>query len=125
MASERQQTKRLIRASQAEEPELDQALAHSLEKQLEIARENNRHKEALQSQEFGSFGRWLGGPNQASLSMAALVAMVSLMAALVCAVAMLVSPLRSGVLEKPLTLFIGLVATTLAYLFGARSTRTK
>lgn len=125
MASDRQQAKRQIRASATDELELDQALAASLEKQLELARENNRHTEVLQSQEFGRLGQLLGGPTQASLSVAAMVAVISVLAVVVCTVVMLVRPETSSTLERPLTIFAGLVTTSLAYLFGARSTRPR
>lgn len=136
MASERQRTKGLIRDTQADDPELEEALAFAVRRNLEITQENNRHKEALQSQELvskellqsqelGSVGKWLGGQNQSASNAATVIAVLALGAVLVCVVAMVVHPQSADAFERPLTICAGLVTTALAYLFGARSNRPK
>ena len=121
MVSERQSARRAITTGEQEEPEITEAFNVSLQRQLEIARENNRHKEELQRSDLGIIGRVLGGPKQASTSIAALVAVVSLGAAIACVIVMLVSTAATPVAERALALFGGLVTTALVYIFGARS----
>src|SRR3546814_2229868 len=87
MASEREDAKQAISARDQADPELDNAIGNAQQYQLQLDRENNRHKEAIHSAELGAFGRWIGGASSAPVAVALIALLICLLGALACYIA--------------------------------------
>lgn len=60
MASERENAKDAVVSSEENDPELDNALANAAKHQLDLKREDNRHKEKMNAQNLGFIGNLFG-----------------------------------------------------------------
>lgn len=121
MVSEREKAKGAITEQDETDPELGEALSEATGYQLELTKENNRHKERQRAQDLGLVGKIIGGENHAPSAVALFVVIVGFMAAIGCwiAAANFVDQAEFWAKQAERALGIGMAALT--FLFGKGS----
>jgi len=121
MASEREDAKKAIIARERDDPELADVLTGGHRFQLELARETNRHQEAMRAKDLGSFGWLMGGENTAPFTVALVVVMFGIVAAIGCWVAAWNAPTSAEFWAKQAERGIAVSSAALAFIFGRGS----
>jgi hypothetical protein len=126
MASDRKEATKAITSQSSEEPELDLTLnqAHTLQHELELKREDHRHKETMRAAELGWVGRILGGEASASLTAAFIVVCVGLASTAGCFVAAYTQPSQEF-WAKQSERMIAITMAALSFIFGKSPGRNK
>jgi len=122
MESERDRAKESIQERRTAEPELQEAISKGQELRdqlrLELDREQHRHTERMRATELGWFGRFVGGEHSASLTIAAMVVFVGILAAGGCYMWAAHVPSDKEFWEKIAERWIAVGMGALAYIFG-------
>jgi hypothetical protein len=124
MASEREQAKKAITNRTSDEPELDlalsqaQSLQHKLQHELAVKTEEHRHKEHMRKTELGLVGLIFGGESSASLTIAAVVAVISIIAAVGCLIMAWQNPAANDFWGKQFERSTAVAMSALAFIFG-------
>lgn len=82
MASEREKAKGAVVKSDDEDAELEAALASAAKHQLDLKKEDNRHREEMNKMSLGFIGRAFGGEKSAPMFIAAIAAGLAFLAIL-------------------------------------------
>ena len=120
MVSDRKAAKGSVVKKEVDDPELEEALSAATKHQLELKKEDNRHREQMHAQDIGVFGWAFGGEKSAPVYIAAIATLFGLAGAAFCWFQ------ASGVQEVASIDFwstkaeraIAFSGATLAYIFG-------
>lgn len=118
MASEREVAKGAITERDDIDPELKEALSQASGFQLDVTKENNRHREHQRAQELGLIGKLIGGEQNAPGAVALFVVLVGYLSAIGCMVAAGIDHDQAAFWSQQVERGFGVGSAALAYLFG-------
>ncbi len=118
----RQLAKQGITGSEDQEPEVQNAITVGHQLQLDLLREKNRHKEALQAAELGRIGRLVGAESAASITLASAVVALGFIGVITGYIIAAVRPGSQEFWGKEIGWSYGAISSAMAFVFG-RSTK--
>lgn len=122
MASEREAAKGAVLQKENADPELDSALAKAALHQLELKREENRHKEAMNRQNLGVVGNLFGDGKNIPTTAALLTVVLAFIVAAGLYVAAFAKPEAGTLWAAHAERALSVALAALAYILG-KSTR--
>ncbi|MGL4488869.1 MAG: hypothetical protein ACRCU5_05430 [Rhizobiaceae bacterium] len=118
MAFDRDRAKKAVTKKEDNDPELGVALENAAKHQLDLQREENRHKEAVNSQNLGSIGSYFGDGKHTPIITALAVIGLSFVVAIGLYVAAYNQPDQSAIWTANAERAISIALAALAYVFG-------
>jgi hypothetical protein len=118
MASEREEAKQSVTASQKTDPELRDALGTAHQFQIDLVKEQNRHAEAQTKARLGWFGRLLGGEANAPIVVAAIAALLGFAFSGACLILAYKDPPNNGFYSDWSGRAFAIATTSLGFIFG-------
>lgn len=115
MASDREAAKGAVVKKDDEDPELDNALAAAAKLQLELKREENRHAEAMNKQNLGFVGQWVGDGKNLPTTAALVTILLAIFVAIGLYVAAYNQPQTTEVWTNNAERSLGIALAALAY----------
>jgi hypothetical protein len=117
----REDAKGAIIRREKEDPELDEVISTAHHFQLQLAKETNRHNEAMRRAELGFFGRILGGEATAPFVIATLVVFLGFLVAACSWFMAAWEPSQAEFWAKQAERGITIASAAVAYIFGRGS----
>lgn len=121
MASEREAAKKAITGRESDDPELNVVLTGAHRLQIELVKETNRHNEVMRQKDLGAFGRLIGGEATAPFTVALIVVIFGVLAAVGCWIAAWQVPENAEFWAKQAERGIAVASASLAFIFGRGS----
>ena len=119
--TDRNSAKSGIQTTEQSEPELQNVLTEGLRLQLELLKEKNRHKEALQKNELGHIGQWLGGESSQSTTLATIVVGLGVVGVIAGIVMSARHPTSQDFWSKQMGYSYTAIGSALSFVFGRSS----
>ncbi|XHC13089.1 hypothetical protein ABWH98_09665 [Labrenzia sp. ac12] len=116
--SEREAAKKAVVSVDNDDPELDAALANASKHQLDLKKEDNRHKETMNKQNLGFVGNILGDGRNTATTAAIMVIIFSFVLSLILYVAAFNQPETKEIWMTNAERAFAAGIAALAYVFG-------
>lgn len=118
MASDRKAAKGAVVHQDDDDPELDSALDSGAKLQLEIKKEDNRHKETMNQQNLGFLGNLFGDGKSLPTTAALITVVLSFIISIGLFVAAFNQPENGSMWSQNAERSLGIALAALAYVFG-------